>query len=365
MRFITSFLCCLAVLAGCSSGEPIKLGYLGGLSGRVADLGEAGRNGVQLAVDQVNAAGGVGGRQVDLIIQDDGQDSQKAQAAIDAFVAAGVRTVIGPMTSTMAIAILDRSKEAGLLLISPTVTASTLSGRDDNLFKVVSSTQKHAQLSADSQFDQGTRRIAAVYDLGNSAYTEDWLQQFRKAFEARGGKFVAAESFKSGVDVSYGTAISKLLGSEADMLHFVASATDTVRLLQLARANGFEQPVSAATWAATEQLIELGGRSVEGLRLTQYFDRDDSSPAYRAFHEAYVSRYKQEPGFASVAAYDAVRAIFAAIAKQKNRESLKSALLTAGPYEGIQGSWQFDPYGDAERDAWVTVVRSGRFARAN
>jgi branched-chain amino acid transport system substrate-binding protein len=269
------------------------------------------------------------------------------------------------MTSTMAVAVLDRSAKTDLLLVSPTVTASTLSGKDDNLFKVVSSTREHARLSAESLYAHGQRHVASLYDTSNAAYTKDWLEQFREAFEAKGGKLVVAEPFTSGVDASYGAAVKKLKGVDSDSLHFVANASDTVRLLQLARTEGMNQLASAASWAATEQLIELGGRTVEGLRLTQYFDREDQSPNYTKFREAYRARFKQEPGFASVAAYDATRATIEAMRKQEPRQTLKSSLLTAGPYEGIQGRWNFDRYGDAERIAWITVVQDGRFVRVN
>lgn len=364
MKLAALLLCC-GLLAACAPREPVKLGFLGGLSGRVADLGEAGRDGTQLAVEEANATGGINGRPIELFIEDDGQDAQKALSAIDKLAGIKVVAVIGPMTSAMAVAVLEPSAQAGLLLVSPTVTASTLSDRDDNLFKVVSSTRAHARLSAESVFALGQRRIACIYDTNNAAYTKDWLEQFRAAFEARGGVVSAVETFTSGVDASYSAAVHALKPAAADSLHFIANATDTVRLLQLSRAAGLTQPASAATWAATEQLIELGGRWVENLYLTQYFDRDDLSPRYVKFRDLYRGRFRQEPGFASIAAYDATRAVIEALRKQAPRHSLKSALLSSGPYEGIQGQWNFDRSGDANRSAWMTVVRNGRFVRAD
>lgn len=365
MRLATLLLCCALLAAACAPREPVRLGFLGGLSGRVADLGEAGRDGTQLAVEEANAAGGIDGRPIELIIEDDGQNAEKALAAIDKLAAGKVVAIIGPMTSAMAVAVLEPSARAGLLLVSPTVTASTLSDKDDNLFKVVSSTREHARLSAESIFALGQRRVACIYDTNNVAYTKDWLEQFRTAFEAKGGLLVGSETFTSGVDASYSAAVSKLKTAAADSLHFIANATDTVRLLQLSRAAGLTQPASAATWAATEQLIELGGHSVEELRLTQYFDREDTSPRYVRFRDTYRARFKQEPGFASVAAYDATHAVIKALRMQKPRQSLKPSILASGPYEGIQGNWNFNRYGDAERNVWVTVVRNSRFVRAD
>lgn len=363
MMLRAALLCGVLLLAGCGAGEPVMIGYLGGLSGRTADLGEAGRNGVQLAVDAANAAGGIDGRRIELVIRDDAHDPAQARAAVAAFARDGVAVVIGPMTSAMAVAVLEPSARAGLLLVSPTVTASALSGRDDHLFKVSSSSRVHARLAAESQFRQGHRRVAVLYDLGNAAYSEDVLSQFRAAFVALGGAVVAAEPFTSGQDASYGAAVQRLRGVAADALHLIAGAADTVRLLQLARASGLAQPASTAPWAGTEQLIELGGGSVEGLRLAQFFDRDHDSPAYRSFRATYRARYQREPGFASVAAYDATRAVIVAMQARRQGQSLKAALLAAGPFAGLQQVWGFDRHGDAERGVWVAEVRDGRFQR--
>jgi branched-chain amino acid transport system substrate-binding protein len=134
-----------------------------------------------------------------------------------------------------------------------------------------------------------------------------------------------------------------------------------VRLAQLLRNLGQTQPVTATTWAATEHLIQLGGRTVEGITLTQFFNRDDVSPRYRSFASAFTSRFNQEPGFASVAAYDATRAVIAALARSDKAQTLKSALIAGGPYAGLQVNWSFDRNGDAQRATYITVVKNGRF----
>jgi branched-chain amino acid transport system substrate-binding protein len=355
----------LLLLAGCGAQEPVKIGFLGGMSGRIADLGEAGRNGTQLAVEQANAAGGIAGRQIELLVLDDAQNPEKARAAIDHFAAAGVTVVIGPMTSAVAEAIYEHSAQAGLILVSPTVTASKFLGKDDHLLRVVSSTREHARINAEAVCARGQKRVAVAYDTQNAAYTLDWLAQFRTAAQSLCGAPVAAEPFASGDEASHAAAIEKLGAGDPDALHFVANASDTVRLVQLARSAGMTQEVSAATWAATEQLIELGGRNVEGLRTTQFFDRTDTTPKFQAFRASYASRFGQEPGFASVAAYDAAQAAIAALRGRPAGPAVKTALLNGGPYAGVQMEWNFDRYGDAERPAWATVVRDGRFVRAD
>lgn len=351
----------LLALAACTPPEPVKLGFLGGLSGRVADLGEAGRNGTLLAVEEANTAGGVNGRRIDLLIYDDEQQRAAAVKATEALVAARVEAIIGPMTSSMGEAILPVATRADLIVVSPTVMASSLAGKDDSLFRMAPSVETSTRRSAAFEYARGIRRAAIVNDLSNSAYTADWAEHFRKDFTALGGELVAEASFMSGDDASYSEAIKKIAEAKPDLLHLVANAVDTVRLTQLARNLGLTLPVTSSTWAATEHLIQLGGRTVEGVTLSQFFNRDDASPSYRAFSAAYKVRFNQEPGFASVAAYDATRAILSALAKAGNGQSLKEALLAAGPYEGLQDRWNFDGNGDAQRQTYITVVRNGRF----
>ena len=351
----------LLTLAACAPPEPVKLGFLGGLSGRVADLGEAGRNGALLAVEETNLAGGVNGRRVELLIHDDEQQAPAAVKATEALVAARVDAIIGPMTSSMGEAILPVATRAGVVVVSPTITSSLLAGLDDLLFSVAPSVETSTRRCAAFEYARGIRRVAIVYDLSNRTFSADWAEHFRRDFTSLGGTVVAEASFMSGDDASYGEAIRKLAVAKPDALHIVASAVDTVRLTQLARNLGLNQPVTSSSWAATEHLIQLGGRTVEGMTLIQLFNRDDPSPRYRAFAAAYTARFKQEPGFGGVAAYDATKATLTALATATKHQSLKQALLAGGPYEGLQGRWKFDRNGGGSRRTYVTVVRNGRF----
>jgi branched-chain amino acid transport system substrate-binding protein len=355
-------LLCLLAVSACTPAPPVRLGFLGGLSGRVSDLGEAGRNGAQLAVEQVNASGGLAGRTIELRIQDDQQNKDSAIKAVESLIQEKVDAIVGPMTSAVAEWILPSIQAAGMITVSPTITASTMSAKDDFLFKIAPSVAENGLRSAQYQYAQGSRRAGIVFDLSNRAYTADWAEHWGKSFVALGGAVVAQASFTSGDDQGYTAAIQQLDQAKPDVLLFVTNAVDTVRLTQLARNRGLTQPVTTSTWAGTENLIQLGGRTVEGMTLTQFFNRDDSSAGYRAFADAYRTRFQQEPGFASVAAYDATRATLQALAAAgKGGLSLKQALLAAGPYRGLQESWNFDRFGDARRRTFVTVVRDGRF----
>lgn len=357
-------LCLAAALGACSrESGPLHIGYLGGLSGRVADLGEAGRNGVMLAVEEVNAQGGIRGRQVLVEYADDAQDPATAKLALQNLLKKNVQLLIGPMTSAMAQAVLPDIETAQLPTISPTVTATSLAGRDDMLFRVAPSVKSYSDQMAQADYQAGARKVAIVLDLGNRAFSQDWALQYGEAMRRLGAQIVAEQSFTSGDDASYGRALDALPRQGVDTLMVVASAVDTVRLIQTARNRGLTPRFSASSWAGTEALIQLGGKAVEGMYIAQLFDRDNGNPDYLRFAARYRERFKQDPGFAAVSAYDAARAALDALTRTSGQggTALKRALQEGGPYAGLQESWRFDRMGDTLRAVRIAEVRDGRF----
>lgn len=350
-----------ALLAACAPKEPVRIGFVGGLSGRVADLGEAARNGFLLAIEEANAAGGIDGRRIEPLVRDDAQDPARARQVTEDLVAAGAAAIVGPLTSAMAEPVLAAAGQAGVTVVSPTVTTTMLTGKDDLFLRVISDTAGYSSLAARFHHQRGIRRVAAVFDTRNRAYTEDWLNGFRKTFSALGGKLVAEVPFESGERIDHEGIVRTLLTQRPDALLFVSAAVDAALFAQQARRIDDRQTLIAVEWAATERLIELGGRAVDGMFVGQFFDRNATTPQYLALREAYVTRFRSSPGFASVAAYDATRAIIEARRRAPAGSSLKQALLERGPFAGAQSPIAFDRFGDAQRRTFITEIRDGRF----
>lgn len=360
-QLVACVLALLIMLSGCSPREPQRIGFLAGLSGSVADLGEAGRNGAQIAIEEVNQAGGINGRQLELIVRDDAQNPEKAIAATNELIAARVEAIVGPMTSAMAEVVLPLSDEAGIVLVSPTVTAHKFFGRDDNLFLVMSSTREEAQLSADYHFkESGVRRVVAIHDLKNLAYTESWLREFTVAFQGLGGD-VFPLAFESTPDANFGAIVRHALNKRPDAILLITSAVDAARFSQKVRDRNPDVLLFASQWAATDRLIELGGAAVEGMMLHNHFDRDSTSGGVTNLRRIYVERFQREPGFAGVAAYDATRAVLDGLARRQNGESLRDALLMRGPFSSAEHDVSFDRFGDSRRILNIAVVRDGQF----
>lgn len=345
---------------GCTPLEPWRIGFLGGLSGRVADLGIGGRNGAILAVEMRNQRGGIKGRPVELIVEDDQQDADVARQAVARLLARKVELIIGPMTSAMALAVLPQVNAAGTPLISPTVTTNGLTGLDDQFFRVVSPTAAHAPRSAEYHFRQHRmREVALVYDLRNSAYSESWAGDFRSAFEARGGRIVAAIGFDDGTSLS--ALASGVLSHRPDGVVVIANSMDTALLIQQLRMRDAAVRIATSEWAATERLVELGGKAVEGVVVAQYVDRENREPAYLEFHRAYRERFAQEPGFPGLTAFDATNVGLDALASRSGGQTVKESILAHGKFAGAQTPIVFDANGDTQRDTYLWAIQNGEF----
>jgi branched-chain amino acid transport system substrate-binding protein len=348
-------------LGACGEREPVRIGFLGGLTGRAADLAEGGRNGVQIAVDEINAAGGIHGRPVELIVRDDGQDPATAIAAANALIAGRVEGIVGPMTSAMADVVGPIAAREGVVLVSPSVTARKFFTVDDNLFLVMSSTREEALLSAEYHHREGgVRHVVVFHDTTNRSYTESFLAEFSGAFQQQGGT-VTPLAFASAPDMDVGKLVRAALAKRPDAVLLIANSVDAARFAQKIREANQAVVLFASQWATTDRLVELGGKAVEGMFLHSYFGRDSTSPDLIRLRTTYIQRFRREPGFAGVAAYDATRALLGALARRSGNETLHQALLTKGPFPGAETSFSFDRFGDSSRVPRITVVRDGQF----
>lgn len=362
MRF-PLLLILLPLLFACSDPEPIRIGFVAGLSGRVADLGIAGRNGVLLASEEVNQSGGINGRRIELLMRDDQQNPDTAQAVVNELLAAKVVAIIGHMTSSMSASTVPLMNAAKIVMLSPTTTSTQLSGKDDYFLRIAAATDLYTNVVAKYLAESGFRTVVAIYDKRNLAYTGSWLKDFTGNFEKQGGSVKEKFAFTSGVDIHFSKLAEQVVQSKPDAVLSIANALDTAMFAQQLRKIGSQLPLATCEWAATEKLINLGGTAVEGIILDQFFDRDSQIPSYLTFSAAYRKRFAEEPGFASVAGYDAANTLFSALQQTSDPKRLKQTLLEVGTFPGVQGNVHLDAFGDADRPTFLVKVEDGKFKR--
>ncbi len=357
------FLLMLSILvsAGCQDPPPLKIGYVGGMTGRVAGLGVAGRDGVLLAVEEINRAGGINGRKLELLPRDDQQQAEVALQVTKELIDSGAVALIGPMTSAMAVAMQPLVSEQKLVLISPTVTTNLLNDLDDYFFRLTYPLKTNAAKTAAYALAQGVKRVAVTIETGNAAFTEDWFESFRGPYEAGGGRIVHVERFRSGDEGGFLMMAKRLLKTEPDGALLLCGAMDAALTAQQLRKLGSKSPLFASEWAFTSDIINFGGSSVEGLRAFVTYDPASKNPNHEAFLSNFEKRFGYKPSFAAVLAYESAKFLVAGLEQVPQREGLKDALLKIGSIEGLQGKVDIGRYGDAERETYLGVIRNGQF----
>lgn len=348
------------VLAGCGPRRAVRVGVLLDLSGRFGRLNEDGANGVLLGVEQVNQAGGVQGRRLDMLVRDTRGVAAQADAAAAALLAEGVDLVIGPFSSIVAGRIAPLFDAARVVLLCPISTDMALTGRDDHLLRLNRSTRDSAVDYAQWLHGRGLRRLALATDTRSRA-GDAWRGLLRAAFARLGGKVVVDAEFGASAQPTAHALVRQLLAAQPDGLVFACSGVDAARLAQQALKLGAGLPMAAPDWADTPALFEVGGRAVEGMLVASASDVGDTSERYLAFHRAYGKRFGTLPSYRSIAAHDAVSVLVQALQRAAPDEPLRDAMLRCGPYQGVQQSIVFDRYGDANRQAFHRIVRNGRF----
>ena len=363
LRGLAAVLPLLFALYACAPQEPIRIGFLGALSGRVTDLGISGLYGARLAVEQRNAADGIRGRAIELHIEDDRHDPESARKAFRRLAAKDVVAIVGPMTSVIAQTVLPLANEAQIPLLSPTATSTQLSGNDDYFLRVIPSTAEFSTTTARHFLDRtALRRIRPVIDISNAAYSKSWLRDFSETFEAGGGSLLDPVTFITDDGTDFDTLARRTLAGEPEAVLIVAGALDTAMLCEAVRRRHQTIPLAAAEWAGTERLIELGGSAVEGLLVAQVDQRQSATPNFQDFREAFLKRYGREPDFAAIKAYDAAAIVLTTLDAGTPPHDLKNGILKRSSFEGRQGSIVIDGNGDARAATATTmVIRRGQW----
>jgi branched-chain amino acid transport system substrate-binding protein len=339
----------LAMLPGCEESKPIRIGFIGELTTRASGLATSGRDGFLLAIEEINAHGGINGRQVEGLVVDARMHKETALHAIHKLADGQVSAIIGPMTSQTAVTIVPAINNLKIPLISPTVSTNELSGIDDYFFRVYYTNAQAAQLLANYLTDQGKPlHIAAIYDLSNRAYTEDWVQYFQDMFEKQAGSNVTRIPFDIRSNTLYIDLATRAIEANPDGVLLLANAVDTAMICQQLAKLQAEPARYATGWSYSDDLIQFGGKSVEGLAIIQSADPQDPAPAMQSFVKRYKKRFRTTPNFPAVHAYDATRLALSIMREETDPEAIRNRLLNMEYFSGLQSDLSIDRFGELQ-----------------
>jgi branched-chain amino acid transport system substrate-binding protein len=334
-------------------------------SGPTSSLGIAGRNGMQLAVEQTNAAGGIHGRPIELLQRDDGFNLQQASQAASELINAKVDAAFGPMTSLIAEQLAPQFTDAGILLMGGTPLSPLLAGRDDQFFRILSHASPDAQgIARHLQQQLGIGQVTVLIEESNHTFTRPWLADFQRYFASEGGSIGLTIAFTRDAQTDFAALARQALAGQPRAVVLISNALDTAMLATQLRQQNPQLVLATPAWAAADALLEMGGRAVEGIITGQAYDLSDQSPTFLAFKQAYQQRFGQSVDTAAVTAYNATQVLLTALRERQPQESPKQTLLRIRHFASLQQPIDLDEFGDGASRFYLMVVRQGRFVNA-
>lgn len=342
---------------------PVLIGFAGQLTGKQAELGVQERNGVLLAVDECNAAGGINGRTIALIVHDDLGTPDKAKEVDRALIEKGVVAIIGHPTTAQTLAGMEVTNPARMVLISPTVSSPKVSGQDDFFFRVYPSFKDSARAFASYIFQEAkVSRLGIIVDTDNAGYTQTYNDTFKEQYVSLQGKVVGEVTFSSKSQPDFAPMIGKLRADGADGLLILASDIDTALIAQRARLLNWPVRLFTSAWAQTVALINNGGRAVEGLKLEQSYAPTKPSSKFLEFKSRFEGRFGNPPSFGAAFGYEAAQVLMEALKRTNGKpEGLKEALLATKNFPGLMDTFSLDPFGDVIRPFYLSEIKDGQF----
>ena len=357
------------LLSGCEaepdpSKQPLRLGVIVEATGPYASLGVAGRNGMQLAVEQANANGGIHGRPIEMLYRNDVSTPEAAQQGMRELIAANVEAVLGPMTSRTAMQLIPIANDAGVVLMGGTTLSRLLAGHDDQFFRTIRHDNPDAKgIAQYFRKRLGLSRISVIVEDSNPPYSEPWMLDFKRYLANEAGEMAPAVHFTRDAQTDYAALAQQLIAQQSQGVVLVTSALDAAMLATQLRKINPQLPLAGAVWAAEDALLQLGGKAMEGLISIQAYELHETSAAFSSFRSAYERRFKVPIDSPAIVGYDATNVLLQALRERQPKEALKKALLRVRKFQGLQQSISLDGFGDIDSDSLVflKVVRDGQF----
>jgi len=346
MKKITLISLVLLLIVGCTQNNKstIKLGATFPLTGDVASYGIHAKNGIQLKVDEVNAKGGVDGKQISVDFQDDQNSIKDAVSIFDDFATIKKYPVVfGSAGSSVTLALAPLANRYKVILMSPVSSSSKLSTEGgDYFFRTVPSDNLQAEMLAQIVFNDSIKKVAIVYT--NNSWGKPLTDGFKKVFENLGGEVVFEEGVMENT-TDFRTIILKL-----KKLDFDAIVSPTypkgggLFVKQLKEAGITTTLYGGDNWGAPE-FVNIAQNAAEGVIFT--FPSKSKSPIYDEFAKSYREKFNEDPDIVAAYGYDAATAIILAMEKagKFDSESIREQLLKIS-FQGVSDKISFKPDGD-------------------
>ena len=368
MRKLLISLVSIVALTSCSgntSDQPsneIVIGEFGSLTGTTATFGISTKNGIDMAVDEINKAGGLLGKTVRVIMEDDQGRPEEAQTVVTKLITSDqVVAILGEVASSRTMAAAPVAQQNQIPMISPSSTNPKVTEIGDYIFRVCFIDPFQGLVMA--KFATNTlklKNVAILRDIKND-YSVGLADVFVDNFKQMGGSIVADESYSEG-DTDFSAQLTSIKSRNPQAIFLPGYYTEVGLVARQAKRLGLNVPLLGGDGWDSPKLIEIGGADLNGSYFSNHYTVDDPSPAIQKFVADYKTRYGAVPDALAGLGYDSAMVLFDAIRRSNSTEGpkIREAIAQTKDYSGVTGKITIDQSRNAIKPAVVLEVKEGK-----
>jgi len=356
-------LAALVALSACKKNENVlTLGEFASLTGTTATFGQSMNDGVQLALEEVNKTGGLLGKQVEVIVEDDQSKPEEARTAVLKLIKQNqVKALIGEVASSRSLAAAPEAQKNKIPMISPASTNPKVTEVGDYIFRACFvDTFQGASMARFAFNDLGLRKVAILYDIKND-YSVGLMEFFEKTFKELGGEIVAKQSYSEG-DIEFRAQLTDIKSAAPQAIYVPGYYTEVGLIARQARDLGLNVPLMGGDGWDSPKTLEIGGAAVEGSYFSNHYSADDPSPVVQDFIKKYRAKFGKVPDAMAVLGYDAANILFDAIKRAGSDEGpkIRDALAATKDFQGVTGSITMDAQRNAKKKIVILKIEGGK-----
>ena len=344
-----------------TTGGEIKIGVAGPFTGPIAETGATIKNAVELAAEEVNASGGINGKKIKLVIEDDKADPKESASIANKFAAdTTILGVIANYTSSTTLAGAPIYNKVGLSQLSYGSTSPAVTNAGPYTFRDITTDAYDGEFVAQWTVDEGYKNIAILYE--NDDYGKGLADVYNKKVTSLGAKVVMQEPYNLGETKDFSAILTKMKNNNPDAIFIAGQYNEAAMIIKQGKRLGINYPVIGSNGLYSDALIQLGGPDVEGLLVIGAFHSSADYPEAKAFIDSYKSKFGSEPDIWAAFAYDAAKIMFDAVKNGgEDRKKINDWLTTMKDFKGATGTTTFDQNGDCIKQPLKLIVKNGKF----
>jgi len=349
---------------GDSGGGTIKIGEFASLTGKEAAFGQSSHKGTQLAIEEVNASGGVLGRKLEHIFEDNQSKAGESATVVQKLISRDkVIAVLGEVASGRSLEAAPLCQANHIPMISPSSTNPKVTEMGDYIFRVCFIDPFQGTVMA--TFAKKTLKVRSVAVLTDVAapYSVGLAQYFKEKFSADGGNIVLEQKYNSG-DKDFNAQLTAIKAANPEGIFVPGYYTEAGLIVLQARKLGFTGPVFGGDGWEAPELIQIAGPSLEGTYYSTHYSPEDKSATVQDFVKRFKERFKGEvPDAMAALGYDSAMVLVDAIKRAGTTDGpkLRDAIAATKEFVGVTGKTALDEHRNANKPAVVITIKDGQF----